>query len=119
MRAWVAASNPIPSPHPAFLPPKQDAHEFLNYLLNVTSELLEAQAKERGEATPSSTWVTDIFQVWGCAGLSACARARVCACVRECACVRVRVCECAAGGGVYARAPIEREADTALAKGTR
>ncbi|KIZ02162.1 ubiquitin carboxyl-terminal hydrolase 12/46 [Monoraphidium neglectum] len=40
----------------------QDAHEFLNYLLNVTSELLEGQAKERGEAAPASTWVTDIFQ---------------------------------------------------------
>ncbi|GBF97840.1 ubiquitin carboxyl-terminal hydrolase [Raphidocelis subcapitata] len=40
----------------------QDAHEFLNYLLNVTSELLEGQAKARGEASPGRTWVTDIFQ---------------------------------------------------------
>jgi len=41
----------------------QDAHEFLNYLLNVTSELLEGQAKARGEAAAGGTWVTDIFQV--------------------------------------------------------
>jgi hypothetical protein len=46
----------------------QDAHEFLNYLLNVTSELLEGQARGRGEPTPSTTWVTDIFQVGGGAG---------------------------------------------------
>jgi hypothetical protein len=58
--------SPAHSPPPLLqLPPPrpQDAHEFLNYLLNVSSELLEGQAKERGDPKPSSTWVTDIFQV--------------------------------------------------------
>ena len=59
----------------------QDAHEFLNYLLNECSELLEKEAKERDpkgqiskflngmrhsqpqHSQPISTWITEIFQV--------------------------------------------------------
>lgn len=44
----------------------QDAHEFLNYLLNQSAEILEQEAKCSGVgATPSApikTWVHDIFQ---------------------------------------------------------
>ncbi len=40
----------------------QDAHEFLNYLLNQMSEVLEAAEKERGAKPPLNTWVHDIFQ---------------------------------------------------------
>lgn len=42
----------------------QDAHEFLNYLLNQMSEILEAQEKAAGAATsaPVNTWVHNIFQ---------------------------------------------------------
>ena len=50
----------------------QDAHEFLNYLLNECSELLEKEQKQQvkvlgkstlaGEAAPS-TWVHELFQV--------------------------------------------------------
>lgn len=54
-----------PSPQHPPRPPLQDAHEFLNYLLNVSSELLEAAAKERGQDPKGRTWVTDIFQVGG------------------------------------------------------
>ena len=61
----------------------QDAHEFLNYLLNECSELLEKEAKERDpkgqiskflngmrhsqpqHSPPTSTWITEIFQVRG------------------------------------------------------
>ncbi len=50
--------------------PTQDAHEFLNYLLNQMGESLEAQAKARGGAAsstapgapPPPTWVHNIFQ---------------------------------------------------------
>lgn len=42
----------------------QDAHEFLNYLLNQMSEILEGQIKQRngGSSGPVNTWVHDIFQ---------------------------------------------------------
>lgn len=39
----------------------QDAHEFLNYLLNQTCEILEGQTKEKG-GKPEQTWVHEIFQ---------------------------------------------------------
>lgn len=47
----------------------QDAHEFLNYLLNQACEILEEEEKrKRGGAAlptgmpPPTTWVHDIFQ---------------------------------------------------------
>ncbi|PNW81539.1 hypothetical protein CHLRE_06g250750v5 [Chlamydomonas reinhardtii] len=48
----------------------QDAHEFLNYLLNCSCELLEQEAKAAGggggggggSSQPITTWVHDIFQ---------------------------------------------------------
>ncbi|PNG99721.1 Ubiquitin carboxyl-terminal hydrolase 4, partial [Tetrabaena socialis] len=47
----------------------QDAHEFLNYLLNQSCELLEQEAKaaappgQQQQQPPPATWVHDIFQV--------------------------------------------------------
>ena len=47
----------------------QDAHEFLNYLLNQACEILEEEEKRRRGGAPlppgtplPSTWVHDIFQ---------------------------------------------------------
>lgn len=52
---------------------EQDAHEFLNYLLNECSELLEKEAKSKagskangtptGDAPPGPTWIHELFQV--------------------------------------------------------
>lgn len=48
--------------------PMQDAHEFLNYLLNECSELLEKEAKEKAgvishsNGTVEPTWIHDLFQ---------------------------------------------------------
>ena len=48
--------------------PTQDAHEFLNYLLNQAAEILEDEAKKeavsRGLPPPAQpvTWVHEIFQ---------------------------------------------------------
>ncbi|XP_019861980.1 PREDICTED: ubiquitin carboxyl-terminal hydrolase 46-like [Amphimedon queenslandica] len=39
---------------------QQDAHEFLNYLLNTIADLLKAQMPESSEDT--NTWIHDIFQ---------------------------------------------------------
>lgn len=50
----------------------QDAHEFLNYLLNECSELLEKEQAQKHKAsstlqgtngTPPTTWVHELFQV--------------------------------------------------------
>ena len=40
---------------------QQDAHEFLNYLLNTIGDLLAAHHRTAGEPA-SNTWVQDIFQ---------------------------------------------------------
>lgn len=47
----------------------QDAHEFLNYLLNQAAEILEGETKAEAKAKglppptqPIQTWVHDIFQ---------------------------------------------------------
>lgn len=51
----------------------QDAHEFLNYLLNECSELLEKEAKDKAQAASKQqqangapapvTWIHELFQV--------------------------------------------------------
>ncbi|KAK2164277.1 hypothetical protein NP493_1423g01026 [Ridgeia piscesae] len=47
---------------------QQDAHEFLNYLLNTVADLLQAEkqvktrASTNGTVKPEPTWVHDIFQ---------------------------------------------------------
>ncbi len=72
-------------PAPARVPRTQDAHEFLNYLLNQSAELLEAEAKAAPEGRrvadaapgqPVTTWVHDIFQAGRAEGGPAAAVAR-------------------------------------------
>ena len=63
------STSTSPTSLPPAFPPSQDAHEFLNYLLNQACEILEEEEKRRRGGAPlppgtplPSTWVHDIFQ---------------------------------------------------------